>query len=174
MVYIQGVAEQTRLFLLSIGFGFLLGILYDIFRTVRLVISDSKGFVIFMDLLYFAFCTFLNFCYLLTIDYGKIRFYIVFAELLGWLIYYFSFGAVAIRLSSAITTFIRGIFSRLFCTEGKVNTYETIISKKANRKHILAECFVIIFLLFSGDENFVRKTSPRLNIILYQYVPKVK
>lgn len=110
MVYIQGVAEQTRLFLLSIGFGFLLGILYDVFRTVRLVISDSKGFVIFMDLLYFTFCTFLNFCYLLTLDYGKIRFYIVFAELLGWLIYYFSFGAIAVRVSR----FISGLIKRFF------------------------------------------------------------
>ncbi|MBQ4627429.1 MAG: spore cortex biosynthesis protein YabQ [Clostridia bacterium] len=99
MVYIQGVAEQTRLFLLSIGFGFLLGILYDVFRMVRLVISNSKPFVLFMDLLYFAFCTFLNFCYILTLDYGKIRIYIVFAQLLGWLIYYFSFGAIAIRVS---------------------------------------------------------------------------
>lgn len=110
MIYIQGVAEQTRLFLLSIGFGFLLGILYDVFRTVRLVISDSKAFVLFMDLLYFAFCTFLNFCYLLTLDYGKIRFYIAFAELLGWLIYYFSFGAIAIRASR----FVSGLIKRLF------------------------------------------------------------
>lgn len=113
MVYIQGIAEQTRLFLLSIGFGFLLGILYDVFRTVRLVISNSKGFVLFMDLLYFAFCTFLNFCYLLTLDYGKIRFYIAFAELLGWLIYYFSFGAIAIRASRFISELIKKLFSLL-------------------------------------------------------------
>ena len=110
MVYIQGVAEQTRLFLLSLGFGFLLGILYDAFRTVRLIISNSKGFVLFMDLLYFAFCTFLNFCYLLTIDHGKIRFYIIFAELLGWLIYYFSFGAIAIRASRFVSRLIKQLF----------------------------------------------------------------
>lgn len=110
MVYIQGVAEQTRLFLLSIGFGFLLGILYDVFRTVRLVISNSKGFVLFMDLLYFAFCTFLNFCYLLTLDYGKIRFYIALAEFLGWLIYYFSFGAIAIKASRFVSKLIKRFF----------------------------------------------------------------
>ncbi len=114
MVYIQGVAEQTRIFLLSVGFGFLLGVLYDFFRTVRLIISDSKGFVLFMDLLYFLVCTFLNFCYILAVDFGKIRFYVIFAEILGWLIYYFSFGAVAIRVSRFVSKGIRGFF-KLLC-----------------------------------------------------------
>lgn len=114
MVYIQGVAEQTQIFLFSIGFGFLLGILYDVFRTVRMIISESKGFVLFMDLLYFLVCTFLNFCYILTVDYGKIRFYVVFAQILGWLIYYFSFGAVAIRFSRFISKAVRGIAGLVF------------------------------------------------------------
>ncbi len=114
MVYIQGVAEQTQIFLLSIGFGFLLGILYDFFRTVRLIISESKGFVLFMDLLYFLVCTFLNFCYILTVDYGKIRFYVIFAEILGWLIYYFSFGAIAIRISRFVSKSIRSFAGLLF------------------------------------------------------------
>lgn len=141
MVYIQGIAEQTRLFLLSIGFGFLLGILYDAFRTVRLVISNSKGFVLFMDLLYFAFCTFLNFCYLLTLDYGKIRFYIAFAELLGWLIYYFSFGAIAIRASRFVSGLIKKLFSMLtkpikFCFRKIKPAYMKVIKffKKILRK----------------------------------------
>lgn len=119
MEYIQGVAEQTRIFILSIGFGFLLGILYDIFRTVRIIISDSNGFVLFSDLLYFLVCTFLNFCYILTVDYGRIRFYIVMAEILGWLIYYFSFGTVAIRISRFISKSVRGalkLLSRPFVT----------------------------------------------------------
>ncbi len=107
MIYLQGVAEQTRLFLLSIGFGFLLGILYDVFRTVRLIISDSKGFVLFMDLLYSVFCTFLNFCFILAFDYGEVRIYTVLGETLGWLIYYFSFGTIAIRVSRALSKAVK-------------------------------------------------------------------
>lgn len=115
MIYIQGMAEQTEIFLYSLGFGFLLGVLYDVFRILRLIISRSKGFVFFMDLMYFASCSFLIFSFMLVTDSGKVRLYTAAGILLGWLIYYFSFGAVAIRLSSAITTFIRGIFSRFFC-----------------------------------------------------------
>lgn len=141
MEYIQGVAAQTRIFLFSIGFGFLLGILYDVFRTVRIVISESKGFVLFMDLLYFLVCTFLNFCYILTVDYGKIRFYIVFAEILGWLIYYFSFGAVAIRFSRFVSKAIRSFAKMIFKPFGYVfkkikNLYYKIFgfNKKIIRK----------------------------------------
>ncbi len=139
MVYIQGVAEQTRIFLLSIGFGFLLGILYDIFRTVRLIISESKGFVFFMDLLYFAFCTFLNFCYILTLDYGKIRFYVLFAEILGWLIYYFSFGAVAIRVTRFVSEGIKSIFKIIskpfICVFRKITQLYNKVTK--NNKKII-------------------------------------
>lgn len=142
MVYIQGVAEQTQIFLFSIGFGFLLGILYDVFRTVRIIISESKGFVLFMDLLYFLVCTFLNFCYILTVDYGKIRFYVIFAEILGWLIYYFSFGAVAIRfsrfVSKALKSFARLIFKPISAVFKKIkDIYSKILyfNKKLIRKY---------------------------------------
>ncbi len=109
MIYIQGLAEQTEIFFYSLGFGFLLGILYDIFRLVRLIISRSKGFTFFMDLLYFAVCSLLVFCFILAVDSGRVRLYAVTGEALGWLIYYFSFGAVAIRLSNAVIGFFRRV-----------------------------------------------------------------
>ena len=110
MDYIQGLAEQTEIFLYSLGFGFLLGILYDIFRTVRMVISNSKSFVFFMDLFYFTVCAFLTFSFVLTVDSGKIRVYVIFGEILGWVIYYFSFGAIALKVSNAVVSFLKGLF----------------------------------------------------------------
>ena len=114
MDYIQGIAAQTHSFLFALGFGFLLGILYDAFRTLRMLISNSKGFVFFMDLLYFAVCAFLNFCFVLVIDSGRIRAYIIFGELLGFAIYYFSFGAIAMRISAAVIALFKKLFSAIF------------------------------------------------------------
>lgn len=114
MGYIQGLAEQTEIFFYSLGFGFLLGILYDVFRTLRLIISRSKGFVFFMDLLYFAVCAFLTFCFIMVIDSGRVRAYVALGEILGWLIYYFSLGAVALKVSNAIIRFFRRMFSAVF------------------------------------------------------------
>lgn len=113
MVYIQGLAEQTRIFLYALGFGFLLGILYDVFRTLRLIISRSRGFVFFMDLLYFALCAFLTFCFIMVIDSGRVRIYVAAGEILGWLIYYFSLGTIAVRLSNAVISLFRRMFSAI-------------------------------------------------------------
>lgn len=114
MVYIQGLAEQTRIFLYALGFGFLLGILYDIFRTLRLIISRSRGFVFFMDILYFAVCSFLTFCFIMIVDSGRVRIYVAIGEILGWLIYYFSFGAIAMKTTNAVVVFVKRFFSALF------------------------------------------------------------
>ncbi len=114
MEYIQGLSVQTEIFLYALGFGFLLGILYDVFRTVRMIISNSRAFVLFMDLLYFAVCAFLLFCFNMIVDSGHIRVYILLGELLGWLIYYFSFGAIAIKVAKAVTGFFKKLFSAIF------------------------------------------------------------
>lgn len=114
MEYIQGLNAQTQIFFYSLGFGFLLGILYDVFRTLRTVISNSRGFVLFMDLLYFTACAFLIFCFNMVVDSGHIRIYIALGELLGWLIYYFSFGAIAIKAGNAVSAFIKRLFRLIF------------------------------------------------------------
>ena len=111
MDYIQGIARQTEIFLYSLGFGFLLGIVYDIFRTLRLVVSRSKGFAFFCDLLYFAVCSFATFCFILVVDSGRVRLYVASGEILGWMIWYFSFGAIAIRATNAVVRFLRRIIS---------------------------------------------------------------
>ncbi len=100
MDYIQGLSSQTEIFLLSLGFGFLLGILYDLFRTLRLIISNSSGFTVFADVMYFLVCAFLVFCFNLVVDSGKIRLYVLLGDLLGWLIYYFSFGEISVKLGN--------------------------------------------------------------------------
>ncbi len=145
MVYIQGLAEQTRIFLFALGFGFLLGILYDVFRTIRLIISDSRIFVLIMDLLYFSVCAFLTFCFLLVMDSGKIRLYVALGEMLGWLIYYFSFGVIAMKLTNAAVSFFRRmisalfkplkrIFGRIIRKMGKISEKSKKIIRKSDKK----------------------------------------
>ncbi|MBQ8762599.1 MAG: spore cortex biosynthesis protein YabQ [Clostridia bacterium] len=107
MEYIQGLSVQTEIFLLSLGFGFLLGILYDVFRTLRLIISKSAVFTVFMDILYFVLCAILIFSFNLVVDSGKIRLYVLLGDLLGWLVYYFSFGEISIKISNIIISLVR-------------------------------------------------------------------
>lgn len=109
MDYIQGLAAQTEIFLHALGFGFLLGIIYGVFRLLRMI-SDSKGFVIFSDLLYFAVCTFLAFCFILVTDSGNLRIYVMFGIVLGWTVCYFSFGAIFAKTSKSIIRMLKDVF----------------------------------------------------------------
>ena len=159
MIYIQGMAEQTEIFFYSLGFGFLLGILYDVFRTLRLIISRSNGFVLFMDLLYFAVCSLLMFCFMLATDSGRIRIYAIAGEILGWLIYYFSFGAVAIRISNAFVGAFRRliytVFRRLKAVFGKPCRKIKKIIRKSDKKakFNLQKYKHIVYNLYGYIEN---------------------
>ncbi len=165
MVYIQGLAAQTRIFFYSLGFGFLLGILYDVFRTFRLVISKSKILAFVTDIVYFSLGSFLTFCFIMVVDSGKVRLYVFFGEILGWLIWYFSFGAVALRFTNAVTSFCRRLI------------FEPIkrILRKFSRK---------IAKFASSSKKIIRKTDKKVkfslqkhNVIvynLYSYILKKK
>ena len=54
-------SEQTLIFVASLGVGFLLGILYDIFRALRLSFTKGKAAIVIFDLLYFFAVAFLSF-----------------------------------------------------------------------------------------------------------------
>ncbi len=153
MDYIQGLSAQTEIFLLSLGFGFLLGILYDIFRTLRLVISRSPSFTVFMDILYFVLCAFLIFCFNLVIDSGKIRLYVLLGDLLGWMIYYFSFGEISIRISNMSVLLVRKVFRVIFKPFSKLKSR----IKRKNRK----------FVVFS--KKILRKFNKKLKFHLQKH-----
>lgn len=81
---------------LMIGYSFLLGIFlgifYDIFRIIRLLISPKNLSVFIQDIVYFLVSGFLTFLFLLVFNYGESRFYILVGETLGWILYHISLG----------------------------------------------------------------------------------
>ncbi|MDR1734743.1 MAG: spore cortex biosynthesis protein YabQ [Oscillospiraceae bacterium] len=120
IIYLPGLADQTKLFLLSLGFGFALGLLYDAFRIIRLLFAaTSKAEILIADIVYVISCTVLSFLFFLSAGDGTLRVYGVFGELLGWAVYYFSLGAFIFRISAWITDTIHRIIGtvvRMVCT----------------------------------------------------------
>ena len=123
MEYLPGLANQTRLFLLALGFGFALGILYDLFRLLRLLLTRRGGWLPAQDILYALCCTVLSFFFFLTVSDGSLRGFGVAGEILGWLIYYFSLGAIAVRVTEWAVSRLRklsnGIRRRVFSPFGR-------------------------------------------------------
>lgn len=114
MTYLVGTPQQARVFMYAVGFGFLIGILYDVFRTIRMLVSNGKKAFMVFDVLYAFTAAILTFLFLLTVQSGRVRGFVLFGELLGFLIYYISFGLLVVRVSDKIVHGLRRFFKGMF------------------------------------------------------------
>ena len=55
-IYSLSLASQTKGFLFSLGFGFMMGMVYDMFRLVRVSISKGKKIQIIFDIISLLNC----------------------------------------------------------------------------------------------------------------------
>ena len=112
-IYSLSLADQTKGFLLSLGFGFLMGIFYDLVRIVRISISKSKKVILVFDLLYFVFLGFCSYLFFLVVNEGDIRAFLLLGEGIGFSIYYFSLGVVVFTASEKILSITKKVISKI-------------------------------------------------------------
>ncbi len=126
-MYTFAISEHLEIFLLSLGMGFLLGILYDVVRIIRLIVSRGRAALFIFDFLYLALCAVLIYLFIIAVNMGAVRAYILIAQLLGFFCYYISFGIVVIRISDKIISlskkairFIFNVIKKPFCFFARV------------------------------------------------------
>lgn len=107
-------SEQLLIFVSSLGMGFLLGILYDVLRALRLSITRSRIALVFFDILYFILFGLFSFLFILALNKGEIRFYIIIGEIIGALFYYISFGIAVIKITDKTVALLRKLYSLIF------------------------------------------------------------
>ena len=113
-LYGLSLATQTKNFLLSLGFGFIMGIFYDLFRIMRTSISNGKIVTIVSDILYCIFLCFSLMLFCLTVNEGEIRLYLLLGSLAGFFVYYFSLGVIIFSFSEKLITLIKKIIGSVF------------------------------------------------------------
>lgn len=113
-LYSVSLAQQTRLFLLSLGFGFFAGVIYDLFKAVRICLGGKKAVYIVTDVLYLTVLGFLNFLFFLSANEGEIRFFAFFGEALGFTVYLCTVGFTFADYFEKFINFIKRIFSAVF------------------------------------------------------------
>ena len=97
------VTMQMIIFALSCILGIVLGVLYDIFRIIRMVIN-SKSIAIFIgDIIYFIISGIITFIFVLKINSGESRFYIMAGEGIGWIAYHLTLGNAIYKYSEKAT-----------------------------------------------------------------------
>ena len=106
--------EQLSIFALSLGLGFLLGVLYDVIRAIRLSVTLSKIVLVICDVLYFIFFGLISFLFILALNKGEIRFYIIVGEIIGAVFYYVSLGIAVIKVTDKLVSFLRRFYTLVF------------------------------------------------------------
>lgn len=84
----MSLSEQARCFLASLLLGFILSLLYDLLRAVRLRRATKRRFTSALDLLYCAAFALLTFLFALRIGGGELRLYMLCSALFGAVSYF--------------------------------------------------------------------------------------
>lgn len=113
------ISQQCFLFFYSILFGFLFGLVYDVFRIFRIAIKHNQLLIFCEDM---AFCLSFSLSYILfnfCVNSGVLRWFSLFGAALGFVLYLLTVGRLIMLCSHAIIRFIRMVFhfilSRLLC-----------------------------------------------------------
>lgn len=100
------LAHQTVVFLESLFWGAVLGLVYDMFRVARICVKSGVILTAVQDVLYFAICFSAAFLFLLGTTNGRLRVCCIIGMFLGALIYHLSCGNLVVKLSRAVIDFI--------------------------------------------------------------------
>lgn len=108
------VAAQTLLFLKSILLGVCLMLLYDVFRILRLAVKTPAALILAEDILFFAVCAVMTMLFLVSANFGEIRFFALLGEGLGAVLCALTLSRLVMACSKAIIRFVRGVFRLVF------------------------------------------------------------
>ncbi len=106
------LADQTVYFLFSILFGVILSTLYDVVRVLRFIGFTKLWHIVISDILYFFVCAVLTFLFALPFNKGGVRYFVVFGETVGFILYRFTLGEVMAVIYCFFIRYIRKILEK--------------------------------------------------------------
>lgn len=83
-------------FFMSFSLGLVLGVFYDLFRVANLFSKPTHRRIFIQDVFYFVISGIVTFLFMLVVNSGEIRFYIIAGEVAGFLLYHFTFGRLVV------------------------------------------------------------------------------
>ena len=121
------VCQQIQLFVYSVLCGIIIGILNEPFRFLRYAGFNSKTEVFIQDIIFMSANAIITFFFTLCFNKGDVRFFILFGELAGFLLFRYSIGMltgyvfgfiffVIKKISVAVKSFFSFMLSKLYKT----------------------------------------------------------
>lgn len=101
-------------FLYSIVVGAGIGVIYDVFRIIRIILPKTKTIIFFEDILFCLTATPVMSILIFNVGSGIVRGFSIIGAIIGFSIYYFTIGKIVYRLSNIIIAFIKKILRLLY------------------------------------------------------------
>lgn len=105
------IAGQTISFFQACLLGAVLGILYDVFRILRVAFPAGKGAVFVQDIIFWFLCSVVTFLFLLSSVDGVIRMFLIIGEIIGGVLYHMTIGVVVMKISETIIGAIKAVLN---------------------------------------------------------------
>ncbi len=125
----ETLAMQLVIFGYSCVLGAGLGLLYDFFRIVRMMINPRNIAIFIQDVIYFIISGLITFLFVLGFNRGEARFYILAGEGIGWIIYHITLGEVIYKCSGRVVKSLNlkiGLFTNKFKSIKKKNKSQNV------------------------------------------------
>lgn len=114
------VSQQTAFFLLSVVLGAAMGVVYDIFRVIRILFppaAKSKSLAV-QDVIFWLIYGFCIFCYSSEVCGGSLRFFMFFGSLMGFALYILTIGnfitGILRQFAETVRRILRKVYSLVF------------------------------------------------------------
>lgn len=161
------VNEELRLFGLSCLFGAAFGVIYDIFRTARLLLPHNGLLVAAEDIVFLMMYAVFLTSFAAAAARGELRFYYIIGNAAGFILYILTLGSIVIRTMEKVFSALKTIFRVVTCP---FRRFFALLCKKAAAKfvgtsknivHIFKKIKMLLLkpvvLLYNKKVNKIRK-----------------
>ena len=145
------VSQQMITSLYALLLGAALGVVYDVFRVLRLVGFKAFLLVFLEDILFFAICAISIFSFYMQFSDGKFRIYIFILAVTGFIIYFLTLGKLVFFVIQKIYKFVMKIIKWI---------YKKLV-------------YPIIRRFFAPILDFFRKKCGKITKFLKNLLPKI-
>lgn len=127
MTYSEPLINQVRIFVLSIGVGVPLCLLYILMQSAVAFFHEKKWAIYTTDILFSAVSAFVSFFFMVFYNNGRVRLHLIIGEAFGFFVFYFAVGKyllafgrkIALSLSK-VTLFLLYPFLRVAKAFGNI------------------------------------------------------
>ncbi len=114
MNYAEPLSNQVLVFIRSVGFGVLLGLIYELFSAFRILLGDKKRAFVLCDIAFSLTATVMSFFYMVLYNSGSVRLNLLAAQLIGAAAFHIAAGRFLVKPFNFLMKKIRRILLAAF------------------------------------------------------------